>query len=290
MPQTDLQRQAETLRQVAEERLAARLAATAELDHHRRCPEPEQNLVATIRPAEWSVISAQLNGGNGGELKSTSGDQPKFCSAFSSCALAVNTFGPFVEFGSTLTVPGAGSYTGPVEFEAQRSAGTVGYKPHLDLVAEPDDNDWLFVESKCLEYLRPHTTSFSDAFVTKARTLLGPETAAVYKRFKREIDKHPHGLLDTAQLLKHFLAAKLAAGKRRAVTLAYVYWEPSDAPRYEPFVVHREQACHLAEELVDDEAKLIAVSYPELWEHWDRATEHLNALRARYDVALDADR
>src|ERR671936_656759 len=109
MPQTDVQRQAKILRHAAEDRLAARLAATAELDNERRCAEPEQNLVATVRPAQWSMISAQLGGGNGGELNSTGGHRPKFCSAFSSCALAVNTFAPFIDVTSSVSLTGAGA-------------------------------------------------------------------------------------------------------------------------------------------------------------------------------------
>jgi hypothetical protein len=29
-----------------------------------------------------------------------------------------------------------------------------GYKPNLDMVAEPESGDWLFAENKCLEYRR----------------------------------------------------------------------------------------------------------------------------------------
>jgi hypothetical protein len=34
-----------------------------------------------------------------------------------------------------------------------------------------------------------------------------------------------------AQLLKHFLAAKIAANRQRAVTLLYAYWKPIDVDR-----------------------------------------------------------
>jgi hypothetical protein len=38
-------------------------------------------------------------------------------------------------------MPGVGTFGGGAQFEAQRSAGTPGYKPNLDLVAEPAELD-----------------------------------------------------------------------------------------------------------------------------------------------------
>jgi hypothetical protein len=66
--------------------------------------------------------------------------------------------------------PGAEPITSPVVFEAKRTAGVVGFKPNLDLVAEPADADWIYAESKCLEYLRlPHNTAFSQALRARVR-------------------------------------------------------------------------------------------------------------------------
>src|SRR5258706_3566903 len=122
MPFTDIRRDAEGQRLIAEARLAASLAVSTELDKDRRCVEPTLNLVPTVLPF-WATVSEELGGGNGGELESTGGRRPKFCSAFSSCALAVNSFGAFAGQDSpSLRFPGAGSFAGPVQFEAQRSA------------------------------------------------------------------------------------------------------------------------------------------------------------------------
>jgi hypothetical protein len=71
----------------------------------------------------------------------------------------------------------------------------------------------------------------------------------------------PYELLDAAPLLKHFLAAE----NKRAVTLAYLYWEPSGAAAHEPFAVHRRQAEQLASALIDDQVRMVALSYPQLW-------------------------
>jgi hypothetical protein len=291
MHRTDLQRDAEDRRVRAERQLAARLGQTAELDVDRRCATATDNLVGAITHDRWQVIRSQLGGGNGGELKASGGHRPKFCSAFSSCALAVNSFGPFVDRNAMLSLDGIGFFSGPIEFEAQRSAGTRGYKPNLDVVAEPADSDWLFVESKCVEYLRLHSTAFSDAFVTKAKDLLSPATAAIYERWRDRRDGYE--LLDASQLLKHFLAAKIAAAGQRAVTLTYVYWEPADADQHAVFAVHRQEAHRLAENLADDEVRLVSLSYPELWAAWESSgdpalMDHVAALRDRYAVSLGA--
>lgn len=275
--------------------MAVAMATTgAELDGARRCAEPTENLVATIPSDRWPVIASQLGGGNGGELRATDRHRPKFCSAFSSCALAVNTFG-LVDDTTALRLPGFGDYVGGVEFEAQRSAGVRGFKPNLDLVAEPDGSDWLFAESKCLEYLRPHATPFSDAFVAKAAKLLATETAEFYAAFA-QADGGARGsylLLDVAQLLKHFLAAKVAADERRVVTLAYLFWEPADAEEHEVFAVHRRESEALASILIDEHVRLVPLSYRDVWAHWEKLqdrslTEHVTALRSRYDVPLGA--
>jgi hypothetical protein len=289
MTLTSLPEHAAAARVKAEQLLAARLATTAGLDGDRRCAEPTGNLVRTITEIQWQTIAAQLGGGNGGELQAIKNHRPKFCSAFSSCALAVNAFGPFVDGATTLQLLNIGIYSGPLQFEAQRTAGTRGYKPNLDVVAEPANSDWLYFESKCLEYLRPHTTDFSDAFVIKANKLLSSETATVYERFSADHDGYV--LLDVAQLLKHFLAAKLAADHRRAVTLAYVFWEPADADQHPVFAAHRAEAERLATSLVDEEVRLVPLSYPSLWAGWEALDDpilngHVAGLRERYGVSL----
>jgi hypothetical protein len=292
MPLTDLQCNAGRLRRHAEDVLAAVLARHAALDGDRRCEGAIENLAPAARE-RWAAISAQLGGGNGGELRETGGHRPKFCSAFSSCALAVNTFAPFLDRDRSLPIPRAGVFGGDVQFEAQRSAGVRGYKPNLDLVCEPADGDWLFAESKCLEYLRPHTTAFSDAFVTKARNSLLPETSAFYAVFAQaEQDERPrYELVDGAQLLKHFLAAKRAAGEQRSIVLVYLFWEPADAAVYPIFGAHRREADDLAVRLVDDQVRLLPISYPQLWSHWENDADpglaaHIEAVRERYDLAL----
>ncbi len=90
-----------------------------------------------------------------------------------------------------------------------------------------------------------------------------------------------------AQLLKHFLAAKIAANRQRPVTLLYAYWEPIDVDDHPVFAVHRDEARRLAGELVDDEVRLLPIAYTRLWTAWEHtAAEHVAALRERYGITV----
>ena len=72
---------------------------------------------------------------------------------------------------------------------------------------------------EALEYLRPHTTAFSDAYVRKAKAVLKPGTVAAYRALA---DTSPgYVLIDAAQLLKHALGLATQTVRRRS---------PSPAP------------------------------------------------------------
>jgi hypothetical protein len=107
----------------------------------KRCPHPRNNLVATIAATTWRTIEAQFNRGNGGELAPIARPSPQVLFRVLIIPLAVNCFGPFAGGSLPLPMPGVGTFGGGAQFEAQRSAGTPGYKPNLDLVAEPAELD-----------------------------------------------------------------------------------------------------------------------------------------------------
>jgi len=227
----------------------------------------------------WKAIRHQFEKGKGSELKS------KFRAAYSSAALAVNAFAPL----ASIALP-AIELTGDLMFEQERSAWAQGFKPTLDVTVEPSGSGQaLFVESKCVEYLRASTTDFSPAFVRVARKRLRPEAAALYSLIHD--DEHAFGRVDARQLLKHFLAAKRFATERSCrVTVLYCFWEPSDASEHKVFAEHRATASRLAESLPDKDVDLVAIPYPELWALWlDRGTakgEHIDELRLRYGVSV----
>lgn len=150
----------------------------------------------------------------------------------------------------------------------------------------------LYVESKCIEYLRKTDTQFSSAFPRIAREHLESSAAEVFEALHEERDLFDP--VDAPQLLKHFLAAKRTARIERCrVLLLCVWWEPTNADRWPVFEQHRRKANDLAGRLPDPDVELLPMPYRELWEHWERIgdavlREHVASLRSRYAVALDA--
>src|SRR4051812_486313 len=78
----------------AQDALAGAHPKANRLNEKSRCTHPDENLIGV--PAElWKMISRDLGGGSGGELRPDrrggTGNLPKFCSAWSSAALAVSS-------------------------------------------------------------------------------------------------------------------------------------------------------------------------------------------------------
>lgn len=251
-------------------------------DANGYCARAEDNLIASVAPGLWARARRDLDAGKGSELGG------KFRAAYSSSALAVNAFAPLVD---SVLLPGWEPIAGAVRFEQERSAWAPGWKPTLDVIVEDAEAPVrLYVESKCLEFLRESETPFSDAFVKHARDRLSPATAETYERV--HTDPHAFDPLDARQLLKHFLAAKRTATATGArVVLLCVNWEPSDAAEYPVFARHADAGRRLAAALPDEHVFVLSLSYRELWNHWGAAqqpmlTRHVEMLRRRYDVAL----
>jgi hypothetical protein len=206
----------------------------------------------------------------------------KFRAAYSSAALAANTFAPMTD---GIDLPGVGFIAGRPELEVEYSAGTQGFKPTLDAVIEGDDMT-VIVESKCREYLAAGEANFSVAFPRKAAQVLSGEAARVFGDvYAGAVTSDP---VDAPQLLKDVLAAeKIAHEQERQVLLLYAYWEPRDADDYRVFKRHADRAAALIAPLSSQRVQVMALSYRQLWEHWEAAgVEHVGELRARYDVAL----
>ena len=276
-------RETDPIVKAAEAALAARLGESTRVDGSGYCELNSDNLVAGITPEIWASARRDLGKGRGDELTH------KFRAAYSSAALAVNAFGPL----GGVHVPRIEPVHGRIRFEQARSAWARGYWPTLDVIVEtPGAPVRLYVESKCIEYLRKTDTRFSSAFPRIAREHLEPSTADVFEAVHE--DRYLFDPVDAPQLLKHFLAAKRAAQEHACqVILLCVWWEPTNAERWPVFERHRLRAGDLARRLGDPDVELLAMPYPELLQHWERIgdaalCEHVAALRSRYDVALDS--
>lgn len=263
---------------LAERALAQALSRTgAAVDERGYCEAVTDNLVAAVTPDLWNRAQSDLAGGKGSEL------DWKFRAAYSSAALVVNTFMPMAD---GVSLPGTGTIRGTLRLEVERSAGTRGFKPTLDVVLDGADAE-LMIESKCREYLAAREADFSVAFVRHAAGFLSDPAARVFGDLYagcRSFDP-----VDAPQLLKDFLAAARRARRgHKPVILVYAYWEPVDAGDYAIFAAHRERAHELFEPLSGNGVELMTCSYRELWAYWERSgVAHVDQLRARYDVALD---
>jgi hypothetical protein len=73
--------------------------------------------------------------------------------------------------------------------------------------------------------------------------------------------------------------------------LLCTWWEPRNAAEHPIFAAHRNAARRFAGALADLDVTVVALSYPQLWKHWeavgdDYLRHHVVLLRRRYDVEL----
>ncbi len=200
----------------AEAALVAALDARGvKVDSRGYCATPEANLIDAVTRNHWEAAKTELEGGKGGEL------QGKFRAAYSSAALAVNTFVPM---RAGVDVPGVGLISGIPRLEQERSGGPRGYKPTLDVVVQGGALD-LFVESKCREYLDSGEADFSVAWTKHAAEHLPDAAARAYGDLYAGTTTYDP--VDAPQLLKDVLAAdKTAREHGRHVVLLYAYGSP----------------------------------------------------------------
>jgi hypothetical protein len=257
------------------------------LDRDRRCERLEDNLATPLSASALRQVRADFGSGAGGELHATVDRRPKLHSAHSSSALAVSTFGSFLDMIGALEVAGTASFEA-LRFEAKLPTGVRGTPPHLDVVATGAAGR-LAVESKCTEYLAPKLASFSDAYERLAATM-DPSWRALYELLLRQPGHFR--LLDAAQLVKHYwgLSNTRAGGTD---VLLYIYWEPLDADAHETFAEHRDEVEEFSGRVGDPDCRFVALSYRELWQRWTRAggwhAEHVAAQRRRYGVSVGSD-
>lgn len=121
-------------------------------------------MVETVDDAALGRSLADLREGSGGELTATAKHRPKLHSAFSSCALAVNVFGPWRLDPTSLIVSGDANFT-KLRFEAQRPIfSSRATPPNLDVLVEATDRV-VAIESKLTEYLGGNErASFADRY------------------------------------------------------------------------------------------------------------------------------
>lgn len=213
------------------------------------------------------------------------GRLPKFHAAHSSAGLAANVFGPFLCEQRGIPIADA-TFTGETRLEVTRPSGLRGTPPTLDCLV--DGRAVLAIESKCTETFSAHVASFSAAY---ARAMANAHATwrREYERLIEDPTRYRH--LDAAQLLKHYLGLRPQFPKR-PVTLAFIYWEPTNAHEIAACHFHAAELAEFQKQVRDPKLRFIAMSYRELWDDWASAhrppwlRRHAATLRRRYDTAM----
>jgi hypothetical protein len=201
----------------------------------------------------------------------------KFASPESSSALAVNTFGWFIERPSLLpALPGmkTGASTLLVDVEyCARFPWRGGRHPWLDAVVETE-RELLGVESKRFEPFRDHKSpSLSKAYDRDVwGTNMGPFEAM---RNALRTGQEKFEFLDATQLVKHaFGLVTDGARKSKAPVLVYLYAEPA-ALGARPitaaaFKQHRDEIARFGTAVAGADVGFYATSYREWLDTWPK--------------------
>ena len=211
----------------------------------------------------------------------------KFDSPESSAALAVNTFGYFLDRAADLPpLPGCEQVAWParsLSLEATvRFPWAGGRHPVLDcLVVTP--TAFIGIECKRFEPFRKSAkASFSDAYW---RPVWGNRMSG-YEGVRDALNKNRrlYSFLDAAQLVKHAFALRSEVHRpnnHRGLRpiLVYLYAEPDKWPRNGRQVndidkeQHKNEIAHFADCVSGDEVAFISVTYRQILESWWRGSD-----------------
>ena len=195
--------------------------------------DARQNLVEGVR---FEEVEGDILQGDGSELRGDGrGRPPKFLAAHSSTALAVNVFGPYKKAPSTVRMPWGGPFTS-LDFERKCPHGVgKGKPPNLDVLLEGSGGG-AAIESKRREPIGDHKAEFKpvyDADLKGARR----ETPWFRELKRLTANASAYNRLNAAQLVKHALGLAFSFPDR-STTLAYLFWEPSNAEEHPLFSEH----------------------------------------------------
>jgi hypothetical protein len=241
----------------------------------------DDNLIHTVSKEDfWS----DLSDGSGNELEDGLIKPAKFCAAYSSSALCVNSFGPFRHSPENLWLVGRNGFES-VRFEYKCPTGLLGTPPNLDFWSQ-GNGIVIGVESKFLEVLSLKTAKFSKAY-DRATGAADAGWQDAFLLLKSEPTCFSH--LDAAQLIKHYLGLLNRFGDQaEQLFLMYVFWEPSNANQISEYRTHREEVYRFSNMVAGGKVNFLAVSYQELWDRWEREVRwsgisvHVAALQDRY--------
>lgn len=244
----------------------------------------KRGLLDGLRP---DLIEPHFQKGSGGEL---SRPVPKLSAAYSSSALCVNAFGPARESPDWLDFKGLKGFT-EFAFEGKLPTGLGGTPPNLDFVARSPKRV-LAVESKFLETLTPVIPEFAPVYEAAFQNCRCPRLHAAFTAVRS--GSEPFAYLDVAQLLKHALGLinlprrePLMTGK--ALTLGFVFWEPTNHDELSPYDQLRSELARFSSLMDGGKIEFVSIDYPSLWKRWLQAPQkasHASRLIERYSHPL----
>jgi hypothetical protein len=265
------------------------------LDAKGYVSEPEDNLLPGI---ELPNFTGELGQGGGSELKPRARNghpmKPKFQAIHSSCALAVNAFGPLKKQVTQWDWPSLGiKGLGVPRFEHKLATGIWRSQANLDVLFDTG-TVLLGVESKLIEYLTPKAPHFAPTF-EREKLDVEPCWWALLEKYRDET-KPQKKLLDEAQLIKHYLGLRRAVGPKgehcgRSATLLYLFWEPLNASEFPVFAAHRAEIATFESVISASEVRFCSMTYQSLWQDWERQgfiSEHVARLQRRYNICMEA--
>ena len=239
---------------------------------------PEQILIHGL---EFDLIKPFYDSGDGGELRTSSSRPPKFQAAYSSSALVVNTFAPFIRKPEKLSVFDRHGFE-KLSFEYKCPTG-LRKSPNLDLILW-HCGEIIGVESKLAEPFKKKTAKFSESYNTIIEKLPERSWEKAFHFLKDNPDHYT--TLDAGQLVKHYLGLRNTfAGKE--ISLMYLYWEPKNADRFTFFCDHRDEALDFSNRVKESDIEMIPVTYKDIWEEIEIIDKkHVDALRMRYELNI----
>ena len=186
-----------------------------------------------------------------------------------SSALAVNAFALWRSDPHLLQFADRRGFTA-IRFEQQCPTGLDGTPAYFDLFAEAEGASF-GVEIKCLEYLtRPapkYLQGFTEA-IEAAHARFGASTHGWLGRVQllRSTPDH-YEVLFAAQLVKQALALSYC-NPQSQVSLAYLFWEPSNWRDYDVFRRHHAELDDLAGAVTGDHVSFWFQSFTALFRQW----------------------
>jgi hypothetical protein len=228
-----------------------------------------------IKNVEEEYFVNDLKNGSGNEL------DEKFRALWSSSALVVNNFVPFVKNIDKLAFDNI--IFEKAGFERKFPTGLGGTPPNIDFFMEKNDLV-IGVESKYLEITTETKSEFKEDYFSIR--YLNNEFLNIMEKYN---NKKTH--LHIAQLLKHSIGLinyKMKTAKN--IILYYIYWTPLNWNEFIEYNRHENELKIFSEEINSiGKIKFVSIKYIDLWKTYENNNilkDHISIIRNRYEYKI----